>query len=54
MKNIYLSLVVLCFSSLLIGCGMKGPLYQKAPQQETKTQQSNETETTTDALNNSQ
>lgn len=28
MKNFYLSLSVLLFSTLLIGCGMKGPLYQ--------------------------
>ncbi|WP_181817775.1 LPS translocon maturation chaperone LptM [Psychromonas sp. B3M02] len=55
MKNLYLSLIVLCFSSFLVGCGMKGPLYQEAPQQqETETQQNNVTDTTTDALNNSQ
>jgi len=31
MKNINLSLLVLFCSSLLIGCGMKGPLYKEAP-----------------------
>lgn len=29
MKNLYLSLMTLVFSGLLIGCGMKGPLYQE-------------------------
>jgi predicted small lipoprotein YifL len=31
MKNLNLSLIVLLFSSLLMGCGMKGPLYREAP-----------------------
>ena len=30
MKNLNLLLVTLIFSSLLIGCGMKGPLYREA------------------------
>lgn len=28
MKKFYLSISILLFSSLLTGCGMKGPLYQ--------------------------
>lgn len=46
MKNFNLSLLVLLFSSLLIGCGMKGPLYREAPPAPTadETQQSNTTE----------
>ena len=31
MKNLNLLLITLIFSSLLIGCGMKGPLYREAP-----------------------
>jgi predicted small lipoprotein YifL len=31
MKNINLSLIALTFSSLLMGCGMKGPLYRETP-----------------------
>jgi len=54
MKNINLPLLILTFSSLLVGCGMKGPLYQEAPkktiEEETPKQQDNvvevETETT--------
>jgi len=30
MKNLNLLLVTLIFSSLLVGCGMKGPLYREA------------------------
>lgn len=30
MKNLNLLLVTLIFSSLLMGCGMKGPLYREA------------------------
>lgn len=30
MKNLNLSLVALLFSSLLMGCGMTGPLYREA------------------------
>ena len=30
MKNIKLSLISLLFSGLLIGCGMKGPLYRES------------------------
>ncbi|WP_166739396.1 LPS translocon maturation chaperone LptM [Psychromonas algicola] len=30
MKNLNLLLVTLIFSSLLAGCGMKGPLYREA------------------------
>ena len=29
MKKFNLSLIVLLFSSLLVGCGMKGPLYRE-------------------------
>ena len=29
MKNLNLSLIALLFSSLLMGCGMKGPLYRE-------------------------
>ena len=36
MKNLNLSLIVLLFSSLLMGCGMKGPLYRVNPQVEHK------------------
>lgn len=30
MKNLNLSLIALLFSSLLMGCGMSGPLYREA------------------------
>jgi len=43
MKNINLSLITLLSLSLLIGCGMKGPLYQEAP----KTAQAEEKQVTT-------
>ena len=31
MKNLNLSLIVLIFSSLLVGCGMSGQLYRETP-----------------------
>lgn len=59
MKNLNLSLIVLLFSSLLIGCGMKGPLYRETPpataQEKIQKQQNNVTEAeTTNALNTSE
>jgi predicted small lipoprotein YifL len=48
MKNLNLSLIVLLFSSLLIGCGMKGPLYREvspAPKAEEVQQLNNVTDT---------
>ncbi|MEJ6123762.1 lipoprotein [Vibrio sp. 2-Bac 85] len=56
MKKLNLSLIALLFSSLLIGCGMKGPLYREAPPApKEQPVQNNATEAdTTDALNTSQ
>ena len=31
MKKLNLSLIALLFSSLLMGCGMSGPLYREGP-----------------------
>lgn len=31
MKKLNLSLIALVFSCLLVGCGMKGPLYKETP-----------------------
>ncbi|MDA7746829.1 lipoprotein [Psychromonas sp.] len=44
MKNLNLSFIALIFSSLLIGCGMKGPLYKADPQVEQKQQAVDKTE----------
>jgi len=52
MKKINLSLIALFFSSLLMGCGMKGPLYQEtSPALE---QQAVENQKTTDIHNTEQ
>lgn len=59
MKKLNLSLIALLFSSLLIGCGMKGPLYRETPpapvQEKIQEQQNNLAEAeTTNALNTSE
>lgn len=43
MKKLNLLLITALFSSLLIGCGMKGPLY-RAPETQTKEKQPTETQ----------
>ncbi len=43
MKKLTLMLITIIFSSLLIACGMRGPLYQEQePQHETKASEKTE------------
>ena len=53
MKNLNLSLIALLFSSLLMGCGLKGPLYREAPpatqEEQAQTQKNQVTNTQEDS-----